>query len=140
VVISAFHYHGAFLKNQRIVAMRKLLFQFIGLILVAVVAIIGWQIASWELAKLELQEDLVDLASQAGTRIGMTEPSTPEEVRGAIVDDAHKYGIQLDPAQVTVARTGTLAPPWLHIAAAYEAPVKLPGFWFMLHFTITSAK
>jgi hypothetical protein len=120
--------------------MRKLLFQFIGLVLVAVIVIVGWQIASWELAKLELQEDLVDLASQAGTRIGMTEPSTPDEVRSAIVDDAHKYGIQLDPAQVNVVRTGTLAPPWLRIATAYQVPVKLPGVSFSLHYAITSAK
>jgi hypothetical protein len=119
--------------------MRQILF-LLGLLLLAVAAVVGWQLASWELVKLEFQEDLVDLASQAGTRIGMTEPSTPDEVRGAIVDDAHKYGIQIDPAQVAVVRTGTITPPWLRIAAAYQVPVKLPGLSFTLHFAITSAK
>ena len=112
-----------------------------GCVLLAMVLLVGWQLASWELVKMEFQEYLVDLAAQAGMRIGLPQPSSEEEVRSTIVSDAQKYGIQLDPAQVTYERTGSkLTPPLLRLTAAYQVPVKLPGFTFMLHFNIYSKK
>ena len=43
----------------------------VGLAVLAMVVIAGWQIASCELANLALREDLRDIASQAGAYIGL---------------------------------------------------------------------
>ena len=50
----------------------------LGLAVVALSIIVGWQIASCELANLELQEDLRDLAAQTGAYIGLNSFNTDE--------------------------------------------------------------
>ena len=55
-----------------------------------------------ELANVELESDLRDIASQAGARIGLETMSTDEELRSAVIHKAGEHNIQLQPEQVTV--------------------------------------
>jgi hypothetical protein len=112
----------------------------LGLAVLAVAVTTGWQIASCELANVELRDDLQDLAIQTGAHIGLVPFKTDEDFRNAIMGDAQKYGIQLEPEQVTVQRTGTAQVPIIYLAADYKVPVKLPGYSFTIHFHPTSAK
>ena len=100
----------------------------------------SWQIASYELANFELHDDMRFLAAQLGTRIGLNPPSTDEELRSEVIRKAQEHEIQLEPAQVTVQRTGTRETPIIYLAADYKVRVKLLGFSLTFHFTPSSAK
>lgn len=112
----------------------------LGLAALALAFVVGWQIASSELAYYELRADLLDIASQNAVRIGLAPASTDEEIRAAVVRDARKYEIPLKPEQVTVQHTGTAEAPALYLAADYDVHIKLPGYSFTLHFTPSSAR
>ena len=112
----------------------------LALAVLAVVITAGWQIASCRLANQELQGDLRDLAAQAGAQIGLVSFNTDEDFRKAVIRDAQKYGIPLEPEQVTVQRTGTAQAPIIYLAADYTARVALFGFSFTLHFHPSSAR
>ena len=112
----------------------------LGLAVLALAAIAGWQIGSCEVANLALQGDLRDLAAQVGTRIGLDAQSTEEELRNAVIRKAQEHDIELEPGQVTVRRMGTGTSSTVYLAADYKARVKLLGFSFTLHFTPSSAK
>ena len=62
--------------------------------------IAGWQIASCELANVELQSDLRDLTAQGGAQIELDAPSVDEELRAAVIRKASSHDIQLEPGQV----------------------------------------
>jgi hypothetical protein len=112
----------------------------LGLAVLALAIIAGWQIASCELANLELHEDLHDLAAQAGVRIGLVSSSTDDELRDAVIRKAKSHEIQLEPEQVTVQRTGTVTAPVIYLVADYKVRVTLLGCSFTLHFNPSSAK
>lgn len=112
----------------------------VGLAVLALVIITGWQIASCELANAELTEALRDLSSQTSAHIGLGSFKTDEEFRDAVIREAKTHGIQLEPQQVTVQRTGTPQAPIILLAADYKARVRLLGFSFTLHFHPSSAK
>ena len=112
----------------------------LAVIALAVIAIAGWQIGSCELANLELQGDLRDVAAQVGTRIGLDAESTEEELRNVVVRKAQQHDIQLDPGQVTVIRTGTGESSVVYLAADYKVRVNLLGYSFALHFTPSSKR
>jgi hypothetical protein len=94
----------------------------------------AWQIGKSELANIELRDDMRDMASQLGARIGLTSASTDEDFRKDVVRKAKKYGIQLAPEQVTVQRTGQGAAAYIYLAADYSVPIRLPGVSFQRHF------
>jgi hypothetical protein len=112
----------------------------LGLVVLAVAVIAGWQIASCGLANFELHEDLRDLAAQGGARIGLAPPNTDKELRSEVIREAKDHQIQLEPKQVTVQHAGTAEAPIIYLAADYKVRVKLPGCSFTLHFTPSSAK
>lgn len=112
----------------------------LGLGVLALAIIAGWQIASCVLANLELQVDLRDLAAQAGARIGLVSFSTDEELRDAVIHKAKSHEIQLESEQVTVQRTGTAEAPVIYLVADYKVRVTLLGCSFTLHFHPSSAK
>jgi hypothetical protein len=112
----------------------------LGLAVLVLAVVAGWQIASHELANLELTEEMRDMAVQTGAHIGLLSFKTDEEFRDAVIRAAKTHEIQLEPEQVTVQRTGTPQAPIIFLAADYKARVKLPGFSFTLHFHPTSAK
>jgi hypothetical protein len=113
----------------------------LGLAILALAVVAGWQIASSEVTNLELREDLRDIAAQGGPRIGFGEFSTDEDLRNAAIRAAKRYEIQLEPEQVTVRRTGTVRAPIIYLTADYKARVTLLPRWsFTIHFHPTSAK
>ena len=112
----------------------------LGLAVLILLIIAGWQIGSCELANLEFNGDLRDLAAQTGARIGLLSFSTDEEIRSAVIREARKYEIQLEPEQVKVERTGTPPAQIITLAVDYGARVTLPGFSFTLHFHPSSAR
>jgi len=119
--------------------MRKIIL-ILGLAVLVVAGIAGWQIASCELANFELHDDMRYLAAQIGSRIGLNPPSTDEDLRSAVIRKAQEHEIQLEPEQVTVQRTGTEEAPIIYLAADYKVRVKLLGFSLTFHFTPSSAK
>ena len=64
--------------------MRKLIL-ICGLAALALVCLTGWRIGSSELANLELRDDMKDLCSRAGMRIGLSSPTSDEQLRMAVV-------------------------------------------------------
>jgi hypothetical protein len=100
----------------------------------------GWQIGACELANMNLQEDLRDLASQAGIHVGLVTPTSDEDVSLAVIRKAKDHGIELKPTQVTVRRTNPGATSTLYLAADYTVTVNLLFFSFNLHFTPSSDK
>jgi len=95
----------------------------------------GWQIGASELANSELQDDMQDLASQNGSRIGLAAPKSDDELRAIVVHKALGYGIELDPAQISVQHTGSGITAQIHLAAYYTVAVNLLVASVNLHFT-----
>jgi hypothetical protein len=107
----------------------------LGLAVLGCFLIAGWQIGACEVANIRLRDDMQDLASQSGVRIGLTNARSDDDFRNAVLDKARQYGIDLAPNQVTVQRTGSSVTGTLSIGADYAVPIQLPGFSFTLHFT-----
>jgi hypothetical protein len=113
----------------------------LGLAILALAVVAGWQIASSQVANLELREDLRDLAAQTGAHIGLNPFNTDEDFRNAVIRAAKRYEIQLESEQVTVRRTGTAQAQIIYLAADYKVRVMLlPGCSFTIHFHPSSAK
>ena len=109
---------------------------------IAIVYLIGsmaWQIGACELGSVELRDDLHDMASQLGARIGLTNGKTDDDFRNDVIGKARKYDIQLKPEQVTVERRGEGIQATMYLAADYRVPIHLPGFSFQLHFNPQSS-
>ena len=98
----------------------------------------GWRIAASEVANLELQEDMHDLAAKGGMRYGYV--ISEDDLREAVIHKAQEHDIRLDPAQVTVERTGSGLDTKMYLAADYNVPVDLPRYSLVLHFTPSSMK
>ena len=99
------------------------------------VSIAGWQIGACEVANIRLRDDMQDLASQSGVRIGLTTARSDDDFRNAVLGKARQYDIDLAPDQVTVRRTGSSVTGTISIGADYTVPIHLPGYSFTLHFT-----
>jgi hypothetical protein len=112
----------------------------IGAVILVLPAITGWQIGASEIANLELQTDLRDIASQLGPRVGLDAPSTDEDIRSAVIHKAETYDIHLEPEQITVEHTTIGKDSSLTVAVNYNAPIKLPGYSFTMHFSASSAR
>jgi hypothetical protein len=112
----------------------------LGIAILVLLIAVGWQIGSRELANINLQEDLRDMASQAGTHIGYVPPSSDEDLIGTIVRKAKEHDIDLKPYQVTLQHRGSGETSTLYLAADYTVPVNLVFFSFTLHFTPSSEK
>jgi hypothetical protein len=117
---------------------QKLIF-ILALAILALAGIAGWQVGLDEWNNAELQDDLRDLASQAGVNSGLIGPRTDDQLRSAVIRKAAHYGIELDPEQVTVQRPGFGDRPVVYIAADYSVPVNVFGASFVLHFTPATA-
>lgn len=112
----------------------------LGLAAIAVAIIASWQIASCELANLELREDLRDLAAQNAHRIGLAPPKSDEDFRSEVIRLAKEHEIQLQPDQVTVQRSGLERAPIIYLAVDYNVRLGLPGFSLALQFNPSSAR
>ena len=107
----------------------------LGVAVLVLAITVGWQIGSAEIANMNLQEDIRDLASQAGTHWGANAPRSDEEMRGLVILKAKEHGIDLDPSQVTVERANPGVHSTLFLSADYTQPVNLGIVTLPLHFT-----
>ena len=110
----------------------------IGLLLAALAIAVLWPVTTGEIANIELQEDLKDLAAQAGTRVGFQTPKSDAQFREAVMEAAARYGIVLDEADVSVERRGQTESQTVHLAAVYARPSRMLGIPFSMHFTARS--
>jgi hypothetical protein len=111
-----------------------------GLAIGGLAVVAGWQIASCEIANLELQTDMRDISAQVASRIGLEAPNSDEDLRNAVIHKAAEHGIALQPAEVTVQQTGSGKTLAIYLAADYKARVNLLLYSFTLHFTPSSTK
>jgi hypothetical protein len=117
--------------------MRKIAL-ILGIIVLGFAISAGWQIASNELANRQLEEDLRDLASRNAEHIGLSAPTTDDDLRNSVIHDAKELDIALDPNQVTVEHAGEGKSSAVHLSADYTARVRLLGFSFNFRFTPSS--
>lgn len=112
----------------------------IGVIVLVTVAAAGWQVGAAELANISFQEDIRDMASQAGTHVGVVAPSSEEQVAQMMIRKASEHGIELTPKQITVQRrqNGELS-SW-YLAAEYWVVIDLKIFSFPMHFHPSSER
>ncbi len=119
--------------------MRKVIF-ILGIIVLVLAGNAGWQIGSCELANIELQDDMRDIAAQTGSRIGLAQISSDEDLRNAVIRKAYQHDIKLRPEQVRVERYGHGESATISLTANYKVQVNLPGWTFTLHFTPSSRR
>ncbi len=110
------------------------------LLLLVVACDAVWQIGAAEVANATLQEEMRDMASQAGTTIGLMTRQSDDDIVQIVVAKAQGHGIELDPSQVTVRRTESGARTALYLAADYTDAIKLPFLTLNFHFTPSSEK
>lgn len=115
----------------------RLIFAFA---ILALVVMAGWQIGASELANMELRDDMKDVASQLGARIGFSTVSSDDDFRAAVIARAKRYDIELAPEQVTVQRTGEGVKGAIYLRADYAVPIRMPGFGFRMRFAPESGK
>ncbi len=97
----------------------------------------GWKVGWYEVANLELQQDMHDLATDKGFRYTITR--SDDDLRNLVISKARRYDIALDESQVTVQHKGEGTASTIYLAADYTEPVTLPGgYSFVLHFTPSS--
>jgi hypothetical protein len=112
----------------------------VGLLLVGLVAIAGWQIGSVYVANIELRSDLKDLSSLTGMRIGLVSPRTDDEIRDLVIAKATERGIHLEPEQINVGRTGEGIAGSIYLSAEYDIRMDVLGFSWTIHFTAASPR
>ncbi len=112
---------------------RLLVLAVLGFALVA-----GWDAGSCELAKMELQQDMLDLSKGVNSYSNYSAPLSDEGLREAVIRKAHEHDIRLQPSEVTVRRNGDGSSARVYLAADYTVPVDVLGYSFQLHFTPTS--
>jgi hypothetical protein len=110
----------------------------LGIIVLGFAVSAGWQVASNELANRQLEEDLRDLASRNAEHIGLSAPTTDDDLRNSVIHYAKELDIALDPNQVSVQHTGEGKSSVVYLAADYTARVRLLGFSFNFRFTPSS--
>ena len=110
------------------------------LAVLALVAFAAWQIGAAEIANLNLQEDIRNLAAQAGTHVGFVAPRSEEQETQAVIQKAGEHGIKLAPQQITVQRTHNGELSTWYLKADYTVPINLVIVSFQLHFTPASDK
>ena len=93
---------------------------------------LAWQITRANLANTLLRDEMHDMSSQLGARIGLNPASSDDDFRNEVVRRARQHGIHLWPGQVTVLRRGGPLDPTaqIHLAADYTVPIRLPGISF----------
>jgi hypothetical protein len=110
------------------------------LAVIAVSALLIWQVGSVEIANLLFQGDMRELSLQVGIAATYSSPHTDEEFRAAVIKKARDHGIDLRPEQVTVRRSDEGGNAPMFLSADYVATVDLPRYSFQIHFTPASNK
>jgi hypothetical protein len=113
--------------------MKKVLFVAI-LALLGAAVVAAYQVGSVYLANVELQSDLKDLSSLTGTRIGLVDPRSPDQIRDQVIEHAAEHGIRLEPEQINVDRNGEGKDGTIYISTAYDANMSVFGYRWTIHF------
>ena len=112
----------------------------VGLFVLMLAAIAGWQVGSVYLSNLELTSDLKDLSSLTGMRIGLVDPRSDAEFRDLVIAKAAQDGIQLEPDQINVERTGVGILGSIYLSTEYDVSKDVLGFPWKKHFTAESPR
>ena len=98
----------------------------------------GWQLAACEFGNYELRDDLKDVATMGGSRIGLLAESSDADLREAVVRRAAQHRIHPcgGPDSGTAVRTAEH--PTIFLATKYRARVVMPGISLILHLKATS--
>jgi hypothetical protein len=99
----------------------------------------AWQVGACELGNIELKDDLQDMVSQLGVRIGASDVASDDDLRTMVLRKAEKYNIALAPEQVIVMRDGYGKNANIYLEADYSVPINLPRFTFSMYFNPSSA-
>ena len=99
----------------------------------------AWQVGACELGNIELKDDLQDIVSQLGVRIGASDVASDDELRTMVLRKAEKYNIPLAPEQVIVMRDGYGKNANIYLEADYSVPINLLRFTFSMYFNPSSA-
>ena len=112
------------------------------LVVVAAVAfavLAGWKVGWYEVANLELQQDMHDLVTDTGFKYSISR--SDDDLRNAVISKARGYDVLLKESQVTVQHKDSGNTSTIYLAADYSEAVTLPGgYTVVLHFTPSSAK
>ena len=95
----------------------------------------AYRIGALYLANAELTSDLKDLSSLTGTRIGLVDSRSPEEIRDLVIAHAEEHGIHLEPEQINVERNGAGKDGTIYLSVAYDQRLDLFGLDLTFHFT-----
>src|SRR5690242_7094639 len=118
--------------------MRRLF--YIVVIAAAAYAILaGYRVGAVEVANIQLEDDMRDLAAQLGTHIGYSNIKTDDDLRDAVLLKAAQRDIDLRPDEVKVERMGSGSSVMIYVAADYKVPIQLPYYSFVMHFKPSSA-
>ena len=99
----------------------------------------GWKVGWYEVANLELQQDMHDIATETGFKFNVSR--SDDDLRNAVISKARGYDILLKESQVTVQHKNSGNASTVYLAADYRESVNLPGgYTFVLHFTPSSAR
>ncbi len=112
----------------------------VGIILLVLAAIAVWQVGSVYLSNIELTSDLKDLSSLTGMRIGLVNPRSDSEFRELVIAKAAQDGVQLDPEQINVERTGEGITGSIYLSTEYDVSKDVLGFPWKKHFTAESPR
>jgi hypothetical protein len=110
------------------------------LVLLAAVAVGGYQIGSLYLANLELTGDLKDLSSLTGTQIGLVANRSVDDIRLQVIEHAEEHGIHLEREQVNIERIGEGKEGSIYLSTAYDRRINLFGLDLTFHFTAASPR
>ena len=119
--------------------MRKLKI-LLGVGVAALLVSTGWQMFSAYYENLELAEDLSDISADVGTRIGLSAPSSEDELRGFIIKKANDRGIHLEENEVTVNVTGEGKAAVISLGADYHVKINMFFHFFPMHFHAKNAR
>ncbi len=112
----------------------------VGIILLVLAAIAGWQVGSVYLSNIELTSDLKDLSSLTGMRIGLVDPRSDAEFRDLVIAKASQDGIPLEPEQINVERSGVGILGSIYLSTEYDVSKDVLGFSWKKHFTAESPR
>jgi hypothetical protein len=112
----------------------------LGLVILAIAVIAGWQIATSGFANSELQSEMNDIAAQSGARVGLAAVNSKDEFSNSVIERAQEHGTLLNPQQVTVDLTATPDATTIYLSAKYDASVNMLVFSFPLHFAPSSIR
>lgn len=112
----------------------------LGIAVLVLLVTTTWQVAGAYYGNAELNEDLRDIAADIGTRVGLSQPPSDDDLHRYVIEKAAVHDIQLQPNQITVKVTGEGRTAVISLAVDYTSRINLFVYSFNLHFTASNAK